>query len=245
MNAARPLLPALEDAWTARGWDLDDLRHFRMEGDGGDGGTGGAGAGAGAGGGEGESELNFPQGTRLEQMTVEEQLDYWKHQSRKHEKRATVSDDIKARAEQYEGAKSKADQYDELVRSTQSDQEKAIEAARTESAEQGRIAERAAMTPRLVAAEMRAAAGGRIDADRLAAVLEPIDSTKFLTDTGEVDTEKVGAFIAGIAPADDGKGGKPGFPNLGQGRREAGGTPSVATGAERFAERHASRNKTT
>jgi len=170
-------------------------------------------------------------------MTVEQREAYWKFQSRKHEGRANERKD-------YDDLKKKADEYDELLKSTRTEQEKAVEDAKKEGADAARSEEQARIAPKLVAAEFRAVVAGRMTAEQLTAVLEPLDSTKFLSDTGEVDTQKVATFVASIVPADDGKGGKPGFPNLGQGRRTTGGTPSVGTGSERYAERHASRNRT-
>ena len=60
-----------------------------------------------------------------------------------------------------------------------------------------------------------------------------LDLTKLLTDEGKVDTAKVRALAAQIAPADKGTGG--GSHDFGAGRRGTGGTKSgLAAGAELY-----------
>jgi hypothetical protein len=162
-------------------------------------------------------------------MSAAQQAAYWKAQSRKHEERAKERGD-------YDDVKTKADQYDALLKSTQTDQERTVETAKKEAEEQARADERAKNLPRLVDSEIRIAAAGRIDAERLKAAIEPLDRSKFLTDKGEVDEEKVASFVATLAPSDDGKGKT--FPNLGQGRRTEAAKASVSRGAELYREQH-------
>lgn len=178
---------------------------------------------AGGDGGESGEQGGYPANTPLSEMTEGQQLAYWKHQARKHE---TTS---KARAD-YDTIKAERDQ---LLSSTQTEAEKAVAAAREEGARAGR----AEYAPRLVAAELKAALAGKIPADKLAGQIEFIDHTKFLTDTGEVDTDKVEQYAEGITPAAT-------WPDTGQGKRgnaDASGK-GVAAGAEMFA---ASRGKKT
>lgn len=182
------------------------------------------------------AEPEFPANTPVAEMTAPQQVAYWKHQSRKHEARATERAD-------YDAIKAKAEQYDALANASKTEQERAIEAARTEATEQVRKEERTNSSIRIVDAEMRAAAAGRIPVEQLKVILDPIDRTKFLTADGEVDDEKITAFIAGIAPAAD-KGGR--FPDLGQGRRQSGpATPSIQSGRDLYRERHARKTTTT
>lgn len=90
----------------------------------------------------------------------------WKAMARKHEKEAKA-----ARAE-----------ADKLRKASLSDQEKAIEEAR----ESGRVEANAAATLKVVAAELKAAG---VAADDVA----DLDLSKFLTEDGEVDADKVAA----------------------------------------------------
>jgi hypothetical protein len=236
-NAPAPMLPALLGHARNRGWALESLRRFRMEDDptktdptktdpdptktdpakGADGKT--------------DEDRGYPLATPVSDMSAAQQAAYWKAQSRKHEERAKERGD-------YDDVKTKADQYDALLKSTQTDQERAVETAKKEAEEQARADERAKNLPRLVDAEIRIAAAGRIDAERLKAAIEPLDRSKFLTDKGEIDEEKVTSFVATLAPSsDEGKGGKT-FPNLGQGRRTEAAKASVSRGAELYREQH-------
>jgi hypothetical protein len=167
-------------------------------------------------------------------MTSAQQVEYWKHQSRKHEGRARDRGD-------YDDLKKKAEQFDQQQAANATDQEKAVTEARTKAAEEARADERSKNAPLLVAAEMKAAAAGRITPERLEILLKPIDSTKF-------DTDEVTAFITSVLPAEgngaeggSGKG-KGNFPNLGQGKSSDGAKPTVSTGAERYRERHSKKS---
>ena len=77
-----------------------------------------------------------------------------------------------------------------------SDKDKAILEARETATKEAN----AKATDRLVRAEFKAEAKGRIDADRLKAILEPLDMSKFLNADGDVDEAKVAAFVDGVAP---------------------------------------------
>lgn len=104
----------------------------------------------------------------------------WKAMARKHEREAKS-----ARAE-----------LDKIREATQSEQEKAINAAKAEGLKEGARS----MASRIVDAEIRAAAAGRLDKDQLATLLEGLDRGRFVDDDGEVDTERVAKFVNGIAP---------------------------------------------
>jgi len=138
----------------------------------------------------------------------------------------------------YEDLKAKAKAHDELIAANASDHEKALAQARTEADAKARTEERQRYGGQLVDASIRAAVAGRLDAEKLGALLEPIDRSRFMTADGGVDEEKVKAYVAGIVPV------KPETraPNLQQGARGnagAGGqSASVASGRDLWKERH-------
>lgn len=177
--------------------------------------------------------LGFPKDTPLSEMTVGQREAYWKHKARKHERTVKERDD-------YDDLKRKAAEFDKLEKASRTENEQKVEDAK----EQARIDVLKKTIPALVRAEMRAAAAGRIEDDKLDAVIEPLDMSKFLNDKGdEVDTDKVKKFIDGIAPT-DGKGGGGGRRDLGQGRRGGGGKASgVDAGRELFESKRKSRQE--
>jgi hypothetical protein len=185
---------------------------------GGDGDTGG-----GTGGAPQVNEHGFPDRTPVADMAPEQQAAYWKHQARKHEDRVRALGD-------YEQIKTERDR---LKAEHQTADEKALEDAQKAAADAARADERGKYAPRLFAAEFRAAAAGRIPAEKLAAIIEPLDTTKFLTPDGEVDADKVKQFVDGIAP--DGKK----WPDMGQGHHETTVTTGVGAGRSLYEERHA------
>lgn len=171
------------------------------------------------------TDKGFPEGTPVAEMAPEQQAAYWRFHARKHEDR------VKQMAD-YDALKTAADELAQIKAANATDQEKAVMAAREEAAAEAR---REAL-PRLVRAEFKAAAAGRLDAARIDAIVEPLDLTKFATDTGEVDEAKVAAYVDGIAPT------KPHIPDLGQGRRPGKPGPSVASGREMYESRHTKAN---
>lgn len=185
----------------------------------------GAGAADSQGGASGAPE-GFPANTPWRDMKPEEQAAYWQHQARRHEARAN-------RAADYDAVVAERDR---LRSQTQTAEERAL----TEAREAGKAEARAAALPRLLQAEFRAAATGRLNEDQLRDVTDPLDPQKFLTSEGEVDTDKVKRFVDGIAPAGDPKR----WPSdMGQGRRTV--VPQNARDAGRAAAARRFGQKTT
>jgi hypothetical protein len=134
------------------------------------------------------------------------EVDKWRAQARKHEDRA------KANA-------AAAKELEQLRASMMTDQEKAVAEA-TAAARAETLVE---MGGKLAAAEIRAAAAGRLDDTQLATLIDGIDPARFVTDTGEVDTDRVRTFVDGIAPAATDQ--PAGVPDIGQGNRSPAHTP--------------------
>ena len=170
----------------------------------------------------GQSDTGYPENTPVADMTVEQQAAYWKAQSRKHEARVKARDD-------YDEIKAKAAELDDYKRQQMTEQERAVEAAR----EAGRNEARAESANTLVEAEIRVATAGRLTDDQRTALLDGLDRARFLTDGGVVDNAKVQAFVDAIVPERTRT-----VTDLGQGRREGKTTPSVASGRERYEQRH-------
>jgi len=99
-----------------------------------------------------------------------------------------------------------------LRQASMSEQEKAVEKAKAE----GRTEATQAMGEKLVAAEIRAVAAGRLTNEQLVTLLDRLNLASFVNDDGEVDEAKVVKFVDGIAPV---KTDVPVFPDLGQGVR--------------------------
>jgi hypothetical protein len=176
-------------------------------------------------------DKGFPDNTKVEDMTVEQQAAYWKYHSRKHESRVSALGNLTP--EDVQALRDKAAQFDAAEAEKGTDMEKAVRSA-YEQAEKAVLAK---IQPQLVTAEFRAAAVGRIDNDRLASILEPLDLAKFLAADGSVDTAKVSSYVNGIAPAMGSSTAQPPFPSLGQGQHTAPPTVPGAAGAAAAAKR--------
>lgn len=175
----------------------------------------------------------YPANTPWRDMTAEQQVNYWQAQARKHEDRVKAYGGLTP--DQLNDLQERAEQYDVLAAASQTDAERAV----NEAAHNARLIAEAELMPRLVTAEFRAAAAGRLEPDKLATILEPLDLSKFLTDDGEVDTDKVTSYVDGIAPAKGNE--RQGPSSGGAGRRGSytAGSGSVASGRDLFADRRA------
>lgn len=142
-------------------------------------------------------DRGFPADTPIAEMTSDQQAAYWKHQARKHEgvvKGLGNIDELKA----------KAARADELEQERLGESEKAINAAR----EEGRQAALAEARPKLVESSFRSVAGQRhLPAEQIDTLWQAVNPQAFLTDMGEVDTDKVTNYLSAVSPAEDPKSG--------------------------------------
>lgn len=190
-------LSDLLDHWNANGWPLSTLTAFRMEGEGG-GGDAGTGAGE---GGEGQSEGGGGSEGGGDQTDWKAEAEKWKALSRKHETNSGKT----------------LKELEQLRQSQMSDQEKAVAQAVADAKAAGRAEALIDVGGQLVQAEVRAAAAGRLTPEQLTVLVDGLNVAAFLTDTGEVDRDKVAKYVDGIAPATGV--GNTRFPDLGQGTR--------------------------
>lgn len=193
-------------------------------GTGGSSGSGGANGSSGTGGsgsGDGGEDLGFPKDTPVAEMTDKQQAAYWRHQSKRHESRATglskltggkTAEEIRAEQQELEGFRN----------ASRTDSERAAK----EAADKARSEERASYGSKLVAAEFRAALA-HVDADRRASIIEGLNLAAYLDEHGDVDTDKVTKYAETIAPA--------GTANQHQQRRDFGGGQRREGQAERGA----------
>lgn len=169
------------------------------------------------------SDRGFPAKTPIKDMTVEQQLAYFKFQDRKK------ADTLKSRAD-----------YDDLrtfkenaEAAALSDHDKAIKAARDE----GRNSAITEAGSRAAAAIYRANLQARgKDAAALELAAKAFNANAFIdSKTGDVDTDGIAAFVTSIfgPPGAFGGGNGPQWPDMGQGNHVA---PPSAPGAAGLAE---------
>lgn len=213
--------------------------------------TAGQGADQGAGEGSGDSGAGqaqqqaaqgFPANTPVEQMNADQRAAYYQHQAQKWQGRAENNYGLLrtfgvTNADEAAAIREKVEKHDALEHELMSDKDKAVAEATTTAQQQAE----ATFRPLLVRAEFKAELKGRVPddelADRLARITDPLDLSKFLTDSGDVDTAKVAAFVAEIAPD---KGNSPKGPVVtprGPGGG-SGGSGTALTGREMWEQRH-------
>lgn len=142
-----------------------------------------------------DEDRGYPENTPLDDMSLEEQVAYWKHNSRKHEGRVKAFGDITPEA--LSDMREKSEKYEALEYELTSEQDKAIAAAREEAAKQAR----SELLPQLVQASFDShAARLGVDSEKLNAALKYVDLNKFLTSKGQVDTEAVASYVGTMRP---------------------------------------------
>jgi hypothetical protein len=142
-----------------------------------------------------------PDTEQTQEVDYKAEAEKWQALARKHEERA------KSNAEKAKG-------FDELKRSQMTEQEKAVDEARV-AARAEAIAE---TTPERVRLTFEAIGAGRLTEQQIDELLEDVDMTKYLTETGAVDRERVARKVNALAPAEQHS--TPIVPDLGQGVRE-------------------------
>lgn len=189
------------------------------------------GAGGGGGGGTGAPQVNehgYPDATPIAEMSAEHQAAYWKHQSRKHEQRASSAPDAaeleRLRAAEAELATRKAAEMSETER-VQAEKAAAEAAAATakadaEAAQRKALLLEIALDKGLTTAQVNRLQGSTKEE------LEA-DADAYLAELGQ--TASQGGGNSGGASSRSG----------GNRGSDVGNSGGVSTGAERFRQKHA------
>jgi hypothetical protein len=174
------------------------------------------------------ADPGFPKDTPVAEMTAEQQSAYYKHQARKHEER---NREWLAAAGGKTAAEIKAEREELAALRTEkmTESEKAVESAR----EEGRQAAAREYAPKMARLAFDTALA-HVDEDARQVLIDSLDLTKVITDSGDIDTAKVKTIAGTLAPADKGKGGQRDF---GGGRRESAGKSGVAAGGDMYSAR--------
>jgi hypothetical protein len=196
--------------------------YYMADGDGGAGaGEGGAGDGA-SGGSAGGNAGAGDQGGKSDDGKTFTQAD--------------VERIIAGRLSKYADYDDVKKQLTDIQKANETETEKAINAAK----EEARKAALAEATPRLVEAEFRAAAAGRMTAEQLKELTEDLDMSKYLTDKGEVDVERITKKIDALAPVKEERRAAPTF---GGGPRKTSDKQESTPGLGRLRDAYASSSK--
>lgn len=173
----------------------------------------------------------YPANTPVAEMTAEQQVAYWKSQSRKHEGRASERAD-------YEAIKAERDQ---LKQQHMSAEEKALEEARTQAKAEGRAEALRDSTKGTVTALLDGALRIRgWSDDQVADALKYVNTDAFVTD-GAPATKAILAYAETIAGPATGRTG----PDFGAGHRgNSRADTGLSAGADMFAARRKSTTKT-
>lgn len=170
-------------------------------------------------------DRGFPAGTPVAEMTVEQKAAYWKHQARKHEDRAKAS----VRAEDHQALK---DELEALRQAQLSDQDKALEQAKAEAKSAGEAAAAQRYQRELVLARLQ------IATQQDEGALKYLDHTAFLTDSGEVDADRVAEYAELHRAATPENPSGSGSRDIGKRGSHGGAKPSTQSGRELYRQRH-------
>lgn len=146
------------------------------------------------GGGGEQTQTGFPADTPVAEMTTEQQLAYWQHQSRKHERRASSRAD-------YDDLKAKADELAALKAANQTDAEKALEEARDEARREGENLGAQRYLRDAVIGRFQRLTGMDDDETTEAFGDLGIDPAQFVKQDGDIDVDRITKLAARVAPA--------------------------------------------
>ncbi len=184
---------------------------------------------------KGDADLGFPKDTPVAEMSDKQQAAYYKHQSRKHESRATEWQGI-AGNRTPEQVKADLAAAEKARRDSMTDAERAVAEAR----EQATKSTAATVGEQAARVALEFALGHDKDNNDRSALIETIDMRRLTTDDGKVDADKVRALAAQLAPTGKGQGTST-APDYGAGRR---GTGSGKTGVDAGRDMYAASRKT-
>lgn len=163
----------------------------------------------------GNGEPGYPVDTPIAEMTPEQEAAYWKHKARAHEDRWKQVINRNLTPEQ---VLEMQQQLDEANAARMTDHERRIADARKEAETETR----AALMPQLVRAAITAELARKTPAitdEDVQARTEYLDLSKFLTNKGEIDTDKVSSYATTLAPTPGVEAGGKRFPDMGGGKR--------------------------
>lgn len=164
-------------------------------------------------------------------MTLEQQVSYHKHQSRKHEARSKEWQTVA-------GGKTPDQVKTDLAAAEKIRQEQMTDAQR--QVEEAKQQTKAEIVKTVGISAARAVLEVALDHDPekndQSELIDTLDLSKLLTDDGQVDTAKVRAVVTKIAPSDKGQGSQ--RHDFGGGSRGGKNGTGVAAGRSRYQERH-------
>lgn len=140
------------------------------------------------------STEGFPANTPVAEMAPEQQAAYWKHQSRKHEGRASAFNGGLTAAE----AQALQDRIAAFEQEKLTDQEKAVAAAAEQARADARAEAEKELYPKLQEMQVRTYAATILTKEQMDAWVPTVNLTAFVGDNGEVDEQKVMGTLTAI-----------------------------------------------
>lgn len=188
-------------------------------------------------GADAQPDLGYPADTPVAEMKPEEQVAYFKHQSRKWEriaKKAPSDDEIAS-------LRQKAEQLGKLQKEQMSAQEKAVAEARETALKEGENAGASKYLGALVRKSFEAEAyRSGLDGEAIGAFADLVDPQKLLTDEGDMDADKIHTIVSRIGQSSRGNGASSGWSirGLAEGRKGSSKSGSVAAYQAKYAEKY-------
>ena len=149
------------------------------------------------GGGDEQQQTGFPADTPVAEMTQEQQLAYWQHQSRKHERRASSRAD-------YDQLKADSEELARLRAENQTDAERELAEAREEARREGENLGAQRYLRDAVIGRFQRLTGMDDDETTEAFGDLGIDPAQFVKDDGEIDVDRITKLAARVAPTSGG-----------------------------------------
>ena len=135
------------------------------------------------------------KGVPWRELPLEDQVDYWMRQSRRHESRQLEA--LGLAPGELDALRAAAAERDRLAESGRTEAQQAV----AEAEARGRQAALAEVGGKLVDAHFRVAIGSRMTGEQVTTLLSSLDMGRFQTDGGDVDADAVARFVSTLLPA--------------------------------------------
>lgn len=179
-----------------------------------------------------DQDKGFPADTPLAEMTTEQQLAYWKHQSRKHENNYKSLGDVETLKER---AQKWADHEEKNKPAPKTDDKSANEPLDVETLRKQIALEiKMEAAPELVRSQFATLIGDRLPADKRDGILEDLDMKKYVKQDGSLDVDRIKSKAELLAPETSGTPRR--TTRTHQGNRERQSGSSVQAGKDLFAD---------
>lgn len=144
-------------------------------------------------------KFGYPLGVAESEMTADQGRNYWKHHSRKHEREKLElqrAGSTNTPPEDYEELKTQAAAYKKWQEENETEQQKAIKAARDEGRNEALATVSAQSSEKLVGLALSLSLKDKFSAEEIKEISEGINAKAYVDANGDLNVDRLTSFVA-------------------------------------------------